>query len=265
MLREAELLADESKKLAALEMKFQELKLIQEVDSTIVVSDAEYDLLRPEIGNAKVEVLPLVYDIPGTDIGYENRSGIVFIGGSHHPPNNDAVHFFVKEVMPLLRKKIPGIMLNLVGGDPPPDILALKSSDTVIHGRIDDLNTFLDTMRVSVAPMRFGAGMKGKVCSSIGSGLPTVLTAVAAEGIGLENNISAMITDEPDDIANAITKIYQNKNLWDSMSKHGIKVMENLNGPIASYQKLSNIFDRIQIPVRKSHPKTISLYKDSFI
>lgn len=265
MMREAELLADEGKKLAALEMKDQELRLIQEVDSSIVVSAAEYELLKPEIGEAKVEVLPLVYDIPGTNIGYENRSGLVFIGGSHHPPNNDAIHFMIREIMPILRKKIPGITLNLVGGNPPPDILALEASDVVIHGRIDNLNAFLDTMKLSIAPMRFGAGMKGKVCSAIGSGLPTVLTSIAAEGIGLENGVNAMIADKPQEIADGIIKIYNNKILWESMSKKGIKVIENLNGPISSYQKLSDILERIQIPIKNKLPKIIELYKDSFI
>jgi hypothetical protein len=264
MMREAELVNDESKKSDAEEMKLKELKAISVVDSTILVSSAELELLRFSVPDRQLEVLPLVYGVSGTEIGYENRKDLVFLGGGHHPPNRDAVKYFCMEVMPLLLNELPEIKLHVIGDNHSEDVLSLASGRVIIHGFVDDLNGLLDQMKIAIAPMRFGAGMKGKVCSTLGAGLPNVLSSIAAEGLGIVNMKNSLIADTADEMVSAILNLYGNEQLWNTISSSGIKHIDKLNGAHSSYQKLKAILHSLSIKIHES-PKSISLYKDSWI
>ena len=264
MMREAELLKDDGKKADAEVMKARELKAISEVDSTILVSSAELELLKSSIPNNQLEVLPLVYGVSGTEVGYENRKDLVFLGGGHHPPNRDAVNFFCTEVMPRLLEDLPEVRLHVVGGNHSDDILQLASRSVVIHGFVEDLSGLLDKMKVAIAPMRFGAGMKGKVCSTLGAGLPNVLTSIAAEGLGIENMQNSMIADTADEMVIAILNLYNNQKLWEIISSSGIKHIDKLNGAYSSHQKLKAILHTLNIKTFESS-RPINLYKDSWM
>jgi GT2 family glycosyltransferase len=264
MMREAELLNDDGKKIDAEVMKAKELKAISEVDSTILVSSAELEILRPQIPEERLEVMPLAYDVPGTMKGYEQREGIVFIGGAHHPPNTDAILFFAKEVMPLVNQSLPDVKFHVVGSNPPLEILELASENIVIHGFVEDLNEFLDQMKISVAPMRFGAGMKGKVCTALGKGVPVIATPVAAEGLGIENKKTGMIASTPEEFLSSINRIYRDKDLWLEISNKGIVLVDELCGAKISYQNLNLILDRIGIQTKLKMNNFINFYKDDY-
>ena len=265
MMREAELLNDDGKKADAEIMKAKELKAISEVDSTILVSSAELEILKPQIPEERLEVMPLAYNVPGTTKGHEQREGIVFIGGGHHPPNTDAILFFAKEVMPLVNKTLPDIKFHIVGANPPSEILELESKNIIVHGFIEDLNNFLDQMKISVAPMRFGAGMKGKVCTTLGKGVPVIATPVAVEGLGIENKQTGMIASTPEEFLSAINTIYRDKDLWSEISNKGIVLVDELCGAKISYQNLSLILDKIGIHTRLKTSNSVNFYKDDYL
>jgi glycosyltransferase involved in cell wall biosynthesis len=265
MMREAELLNDDGKKIDAEIMKAKELKAIADVDSTILVSSAELEILRPQIPEERLEVMPLAYDVPGTTKGYEQREGIVFIGGAHHPPNTYAILFFIKEVMPLVNQSLPDVKFHIVGANPPSDILELASKNIVVHGFIEDLNEFLDQMKISVAPIRFGAGMKGKVCTTLGKGVPVIATPVAAEGLGIVNNKTGLIATTANEFYAAIRKIYNDRVLWLEVSKGGIVLVDELCGPKISYQNLDGILNTIGINSQPKSSKTINFFKDWYL
>ena len=264
MMREAELINDDSKKANAKEMKIKELKAISQVDSTILVSSSELELLRSSVPNSQLEVLPLVYGVRGTEAGFRNRKDLVFVGGGHHPPNIDAIKFFCMEVMPRLLAQLPEIKLHIVGANHSDDILSLASESIIIHGFVEDLSGLLDQMKIAIAPIRFGAGMKGKVCSTLGAGLPNVLSSIAAEGLGIINMKNSMIADTVDEIVIAILSLYGNQKLWDTISSSGVKHIEQLNGAYSSYQKLKAILYSLNIKTLEP-AESIALYKDSWM
>lgn len=262
MSREAELYSNKDKKKAADQMRQRELAAIDGVDASIVHSTSELELLQPMIPRAKLHVFPLIMNIKGTTKSFSERRDIVFVGGYQHTPNVDAVQYFVKDIMPLLRKQLPSVCFYVVGSRPPAEIQALASDDVIITGFVEDLNPLLDKMRVSVAPLRYGAGIKGKVGTAMAAGLPVVATSLAAEGMLLSENENILLADTPEAFANKITKIYQDEVLWSSISKSGISFASKAWGAEAAWSILHGILD--DFGIKTTQPKNeLSLYSES--
>lgn len=262
--REAELLHDTQKRAEAEVMKVSELSSIRSMDSTILVSTAELEILRPQLPGVNLEVLPLLLNIPGTKKGYKERKDFCFVGGFQHTPNVDAVQYFSTDVMPIVREILPGVKFHVVGSNPPDFIQKLACDDIVVHGFIEDLNGFLDQMRLSVAPLRYGAGVKGKVGTALAAGLPSVLSEIAAEGMALTPEEHALISNDAKGIAMSIQRLYSNQNLWEKLSRQGIVYAEKAWGPDASYFSLMEIIKSL-FPGFSSKPEhKLSLYSEKF-
>ena len=255
MMREAELLGDINRQRAAQKMKQQELDIIRAADASIVHSPVELEMLRPELPNELIHVFPLIMNVRHPDKPFRERRDIMFIGGYQHPPNIDAVQYFATEVMPLLRQRLPGVRFFVVGSNPPAEVLALRADDVVIAGYIKDLDPLLDQMRISVAPLRYGAGIKGKIGTAMAVGLPIVATSLAAEGMSLTNEENILIADGAQGIADAVVRLYHDENLWNSLSSKGLEFAEKEWGGGAAWSTLHQILDSIGIPtVRDAHP-----------
>ncbi|MCC7645222.1 MULTISPECIES: glycosyltransferase [unclassified Janthinobacterium] len=248
MLREAALQNNSDKKTAAFEMKQIELAAMRAVDASILVSPAEMEVLRTDLPDQKLHVLPLILDIPGTEVPFSQRNDIVFVGGFQHPPNIDAVQYFVAEVMPRLRPLLPGIRFFVVGSKPTAEIHALESDDVIISGFIPDLTSYLNRMRVAVAPLRYGAGVKGKIGTAMAAGLPTVATELGAEGMGLTDGENIFVADDPQLYAEVIARLYKDESLWNHVSKSGIIFSEQAWGMAAGEANLERILDDIDLP-----------------
>jgi GT2 family glycosyltransferase/ubiquinone/menaquinone biosynthesis C-methylase UbiE/glycosyltransferase involved in cell wall biosynthesis len=259
MEREAELTANAEKALEAGEMKAREFKAMKAVDATIVVSTAEMDILQPQLPGQPLQILPLLLDIPGTERPWEARQGIVFVGGYQHVPNVDAVQYFVNEVMPLLRQRLPGVRFHAVGSKPPEAIIALAAPDVVIEGFVEDLKPLLDSMRLSVAPLRYGAGVKGKVGTALANGLPTVVTPIAAEGMSIVDGEQVLIAETPQEIVDAVDRLYGDSTLWAHLSKQGIEFADRAWGPTAAFQTFGGIVISLGFSV-PSPPFPLSMY-----
>ena len=259
MMREAELELDNAKLIAAEAMKLREMAAIKLVDATIVVSTAEFELLKPELSDAKLHVFPLILDVQGTSRTYTTRKDIVFVGGYQHPPNIDAVQYFVTEIMPLLRMRLPGVKFYAVGSQVPAEIEALACLDVVITGFIEELNPFLDKMRVSVAPLRYGAGIKGKIGGAMSNGLPVVATPLAAEGMSLQEGENILVAEGAEAFADAIVQLYQNERLWHKISKNGVVFAENAWGAEAAWKNLADILSDLEIDTVR-HARLLTLY-----
>jgi glycosyltransferase involved in cell wall biosynthesis len=150
---------------------------------------------------------------------FKDRADIAFIGGFRHYPNVDAVKYFATQVMPLLRAKLPGVRFLVYGSNVPQDIEALAGEDVIIKGYVRDVSEVFDHARIFVAPLLTGAGMKGKVLDCIAAGIPSVLSPVAAEGVGLRDGSDAIIARKPEDWVSAIVKLYGDEAAWTAMSK----------------------------------------------
>jgi len=259
MSREAVLQSDKVKQEAAIKMKQRELAAICASDASIVVSTAELELLRPELPDTKVHVFPLIMNVQAKSKPLLNRRDIVFVGGYQHPPNVDAVQYFVAEIMPLLRQLLPGVRFYAVGSKTPVELQALASEDVIITGFVEDLAPLLNKMRISVAPLRFGAGIKGKIGTAMAVGLPVVATSLAAEGMSLTDGENILVADGAKAFAEAVAKIYQDEVLWNHISRNGLAFAEQAWGAEAAWGTLAGILRDLNFnPVRGD--KKLSLY-----
>jgi glycosyltransferase involved in cell wall biosynthesis len=116
---------------------------------------------------------------------------------------------------------LPEVQFQVVGSDTPAEIRNLASENVQVLGFVQDLQPLLDEARVSVAPLRYGAGVKGKVNQSMAHGIPTVVTSIAAEGMYLVDEQNAMIADEPGRFADAVVRLWTDRALWDRLSAGG--------------------------------------------
>ncbi|MFC1771203.1 glycosyltransferase, partial [Candidatus Margulisiibacteriota bacterium] len=157
--------------------KGEELEAVNNVDSTIVVSTVEKNILHKECPGASVHKIYYLQDIYEAKNPYENRQGIMFIGSFFHTPNLDAIDYFIKDIFPLVLQKIPDIKLYLIGAAPPEHITKLQSENIIVTGFVPELRTWYEKSRLSIAPLRFGAGVKQKVLESLSYSLPVVGTS----------------------------------------------------------------------------------------
>lgn len=261
MSREAELQLDKGKQKAADEMQRRELAAIAGADASIVHSTAELDVLRPLAPEAKLHVFPLIMEVQGTRKTYRERKDIVFVGGYQHAPNVDAVKFFAEEVMPLLRQKLPSVHFYAIGSKPPPEIQVLASEDVIITGFVEELTPVLDKMRVSVAPLRYGAGIKGKIGTAMAIGLPVVATSLAAEGMSLTDGENILVADGGEALADALTKIYKDEALWSRISQNSLSFAEQAWGAEAAWRILAHLLADMGMQVKRG-PHALSLYSD---
>ena len=261
MSREAALYSDSKLQEAANEMKKIEFTAIQKSDATIVHSTVELEKLQEENAGKKVHVFPLIMDIKRNDSTLSHRKNIVFVGGYNHAPNVDAVKYFVSEIMPILRKNIQGVKFYIVGSSPPKEIKALASEDIFVQGYVENLTEFLNGMRVSVAPLRYGAGIKGKVGTALAAGLPVVASSVAVEGMSLDNFENILISDDVQEFASYIEKLYTNDLLWEKLSVNGQVFAENEWGGEAAMNIFKSILNSMGVKAERSkYP--ITLYTD---
>ncbi len=224
--REAELKQDRNCAVSAARRKQQELDLARTADLTLVVSQIELNLLRQECPGLDVRMLSTITPIDKAAIPrFEDRRGIVFIGGFEHPPNLDAVLYFAREIFPMVQARIPECVFQVIGSAPTPEILALASPRIQVLGYVPEVRPYFDQARVSVAPVRFGAGVKGKVNQSMSRGVPVVVTQVAAEGMFLVHEQSAMVADDPQSFADAIVRVWNSRELWEQLSRNGLSTL----------------------------------------
>ncbi|MBD8881301.1 glycosyltransferase [Rhodanobacter sp. 7MK24] len=200
----------------------RELALIRACDASLVVSPVELDMLRAEVPEARVELLSNVHEVHGRTTGFAERSGLVFVGGFGHPPNEDAVRWLTSEIYPRIRASQPDIALHLVGDIPEDMRPQFAGAGVHIHGRVDDLDPWMAGCRIALAPLRYGAGVKGKVNMAMSHGLPVVATSMAAEGMYAVNGETILLGDDAGSFAAAVLRLYEDETLWNRLSNAGL-------------------------------------------
>lgn len=238
--REAEIEGDPEKVAAAARAKQWELDILSDCDITIVMSTVERNILRRERPNLSVKLIPLMFvETPPDCPSFERRADILFIGGFPHAPNVDAVIYFCTEIFPLVQKQLPNVTFHIVGNEPPDKVKALaKLRGVVVHGYVEDVEPLFRRCRVSVAPLRYGAGIKGKIGTSLSFGVPVVATSIAVEGMEVQAGKHVLVEDSPQFFADAIASVYDSQELWTRMSAHGRDQMLQVYSPAAGRQRI---------------------------
>ncbi|HVO87498.1 MAG TPA: glycosyltransferase, partial [Casimicrobiaceae bacterium] len=219
--RLAELEGGAAARAAAETKREEELKLIANSHVTLVVSTVEKAVLAKLVPEARVMVLSNIHEPGPRGKPFAEREGLVFIGGFQHPPNTDAVLWYAKEILPLVRQRLPGVKTYIVGASVPASLKALSAPDFVVTGYVPDVTSYFTGCRVSISPLRYGAGVKGKVNLAMSYGLPVVATPPSIEGMFLEDGVDVMVASEPAAFADAIERVYSDEALWNKLAQGG--------------------------------------------
>ena len=221
--RAAELAGSAELARTAEKTREQELALIRASDVTLVVSPVEQELLAREVPEARVDVLSNVHEVFGRRREFAQRADIMFIGGYQHPPNIDAAIWFANEILPRVRAELPDLRFHLIGSKAPAEVRALGELPGVeFHGFVEDIEPFLDGCRLAVAPLRYGAGVKGKVNMSMSYGQPVIATGIAVEGMYAEPGRDVLVAETPEEFAAQVLRAYRDENLWMQLSDNGL-------------------------------------------
>lgn len=241
--REAELTGSASMTRAAAVTRARELAVITRSDVTLVVSPFERKLLAELAPAARVEIVSNIHVPTQSDVSTQGRTDILFVGGFRHPPNVDAVKWYATEVLPHVRRLLPDAITTIVGSNMPQEIEALKRDGLNIAGFVDALDPLLRKARVSIAPLRFGAGVKGKVNEAMNHGIAVVATTCAVEGMGLVAGRDVLVADDPAQFAEAIAMLYRDDELWASIARNGMNNVRAHFSMDAALPALRAVFD----------------------
>jgi O-antigen biosynthesis protein len=219
--REYQLTGDKRIAKAARRQKKLETHLARACDLVWCVTAQDQTALAAEVPSTQFEIVPTIHPLQNRGPGFAEREGLVFIGNFLHRPNTDAVHYFLRQICPLVRERIPEIKLFIVGDHAPPELQNYASDKITLTGYVADVDSIFHNCRSMIAPLRFGSGMKGKIGQALSYGLPVVTTSIGAEGMGLENGREVMIADDAREFAAALIRLYQDATLWQKLSDHG--------------------------------------------
>ena len=219
-----------------------ELAMAAASDVTIVVSDDEGKKIQ-DLSGATTHVVPNANAVWADVSGPEVRSGVIFIAGFTHHPNIDAAIELATVVMPIVWQSLPGLPLTIVGSNAPQSVRELAAADIDIAGWVQDVDPLLAEARVMAAPLRFGAGVKGKVTQALAAGLPVVTTPLGAEGLDAVDGKEILIADSPAEIAERIVELQRSDELWASISAGGLDVAERSCSVAAQRRALAGLLE----------------------
>jgi sugar transferase (PEP-CTERM/EpsH1 system associated) len=182
------------------------------VDSVIAVSEADARMMERDYGVAKV------YDIPtGVDVDFFKSSStakarphsLVFTGSMDWLPNEDAMRYFIDDILPLVKQRIPDVHLTIVGRNPYPSLLEVAQRDPAltVTGRVDDVRRYIDDAVAFIVPIRIGGGTRLKIYEAMAMEKPVISTTIGAEGLPVHDGAQLLIADDPETFANAVTKV----------------------------------------------------------
>ena len=228
--RAAELAGSQSMMENAEATKREEIRVMRQSDATVVVSRFEKELLAEMVPEVRSYCIPIVNPIAGLMGPAAGRTGVMFVGGFGHSPNLDAVMYFASEVWPRVREQAPDQTFHIIGSSPPEQVRALHSeaNGISVEGFIENLGPWYKRMRVNVAPLRFGGGIKGKVIASLSVGLPTVGTPIAVEGMGLTHGENVFVAEDPAAFAAQVVALCRDDDTWNRVAKASVGVAREL-------------------------------------
>ena len=201
----------------------RELGVYRRADLVLTVTECDRAQILQTLPKARVSIVPNIHQVRENVPGFDERrrNSLLFVGGFAHPPNGDAVLFFCRDILPMVKRALGQVEVTIVGDRPPPEIRDLAGDGVVIAGWVPEMTPYLDSHCVAIAPLRFGAGMKGKVGQALAAGLPVVTTRVGAEGMDLEDGKAALIADSPTAFAEAVARLCTDGELHRDLSQAG--------------------------------------------
>jgi len=245
------------------ELAVREIASILRCDLSLLISKYEYDLLINEFSVDKKLLLLVPFMLDSIDRKmiqllpkYSERQHFISIGNFRHEPNWDAVLYLKNTIWPLIRKQLPDAEMHIYGSYPPEKATQLNNpkENFLVYGWAEDVNKVMQQARVCLAPLRFGAGLKGKLIDAMLSGTPSITTNIGAEAMhgNLDNKLmwNGIITDDPEYFAKSAVALYKNEASWCVMQDNGIKIINRYydKNKISEYlsQRLTEILTSLK-------------------
>lgn len=244
---------------AAKQTRSDELAVMSEVDLVLAYTPVEQAVIESHNLDATVVGrCPWVSPVVGAVAPYAKRKGIAFLGGFGHPPNEEAVRWFLLNVWEPLRAALPGVQLHIYGSHAPPRLAELVSrhEGVVLEGWVAQVATAYEGCRVFIAPLQSGAGIKGKVIGALAHGVPSVLSPLAAEGIAVADGADALVAGTPAEWVSAVARIYRDEAMWNAMSARALQFVRHHYG---FEQGIRQMQQALQLAGIFSHPTDAAL------
>ncbi|MBF0265007.1 MAG: glycosyltransferase [Gammaproteobacteria bacterium] len=238
------------------EDSIREIASILRCDLSLIISSFEYQLL---IKKFNIDSKLLVYcpfmltsDDNKSNNNFEQRQNFIQIGNFIHAPNWDALLWTKKHIWPLIRRQLKSAECHIYGAYSTNKVEQLhdEKNGFFIKGRAYNLNELMKRYRINLAPLRFGAGIKGKIADGYINGLPNITTPIGAEGMCDKHHWGGIIADTTESFANAAIDLYQDKDHWLQAQQNGFKCIESIHNEKkiqkVFIEKVTTIFDNLK-------------------
>lgn len=237
------------------ELAKREIASIYRCDLSLIISETEMQLLKEEfkVPENLLFYLPfLLKEITSEEIselpGFQEREHFISIGNFRHKPNADAVRYLKQEIWPLIRKKLPQAQMHVHGAYAPAAITQLQDQHQafLIKGRAENAGEVVKRARVSLAPIRFGAGLKGKLSEAMQYGTPTITTSTGAEAMSGSLPWNGVIADDPEEFARAAVDLYKQEEMWKEKQENGFVIINRRFSEKLFYPQLMSRLLKLQ-------------------
>ncbi|MGB0897969.1 MAG: glycosyltransferase [Psychrobium sp.] len=229
------------------DMAKREIASIYRCDLTLMISEAEIELLieHYQVPAKLLHYIPFMLDIDRLDEprpDYTERIDFISIGNFRHAPNWDAVRYLKESIWPLIRQELPKAKLNVYGAYPPPKATQLHNEKQgfLIKGWCDDAHAEIKKAKVLLAPLRFGAGIKGKLADAMINGTPNVTTNIGCESMHGQLPWAGEVSDEPEEFAKRAIALYQDRDSWSAYVSNGDAIIRALYNKTELAKELMN-------------------------
>jgi glycosyltransferase involved in cell wall biosynthesis len=236
-------------------MKKREISTYKAADILLTVTEDDRTELLKQDGSWRVKIVPNIHEIQPLCESSFGTNSLIFIGGFSHIPNTDAVLYFCKDILPLLNKRFPDIKVTIVGSSPPPQIVELSSDQINVVGFVPDTKPYLLSSSISIAPLRFGAGMKGKIGEAMAHGVPVVTTSVGIEGFGLTPGENVLVGNSPAEFAAAVSRLMEDRASYENVRRNGWQFIKSRY----SYEVVNTVIHEMLESVKDCSVKRIGM------
>lgn len=234
-----------------------ELEVYGKADLVVTVTDADAEILRAEVPQTVTWTIPNIHPLhEPVAIAAEDAKRLLFIGSYARPggeTNIDAMRYFCTEILPLVVAQEPDVSVRIVGGPRVDEIESLASSSVQVLGFVPETRPYLESSAISIAPLRFGGGMKGKIGEAMSVGLPVVTTSTGIEGFGLEPGQHALVGDTPGAFAAHVLTLLGDRSLMDRVRLAGHEFIRSRYSDLAVQAKVQTMLECLAtLPVKRS-------------
>ena len=213
-------------------LKKYEGRICREFDAVLAVSEEDRHALEEAAGQElDITIIPIAIDTDEVTPVNRQPQGdrILHIGTMYWPPNIDGILWFLHEVLPLIRIERPEVLFDIVGANPPKEIIAFGEMNKNVHvtGYVEDPSPYLESASLMVVPLRAGGGMRVKILNALGQGLPIVSTSLGCEGIAVQSGVHLVVADTPPDFASAVIRLLDDRELANELGRRGRQLIES--------------------------------------